>query len=235
MGLALLAGALLLIHDRKYLLALMPTALLSVTRPGALALALALGLIFSDRLWRARKNPSDFDFTERIQLFVAGIVTALFGFAWSWIAWLATGRSDAYMSTELAWRAGYTGTQHFVPFQSWLISANWNLPGLPGVLVLVALVGLVVWNLFSRPMVALGLTMRSWTAAYWVYLFVFFYPQSSTFRILLPAFPMLAALGLSTQKASRLAKVGIVVSFTVLQLCWLLTCWMYTAPDFTPP
>ena len=235
MGLALLAGALLLIHDRKYLLALMPTALLSVTRPGVLALALALGLIFADRLWHARKNPSDFDFTERIRLLVAGIATALLGFVWSWIAWLATGRSDAYMSTELAWRAGYTGTQHFVPFQSWLISANWNLPGLPGVLVLVALVGLVVWNLFSKPMVALGLTMRSWTAAYWVYLFVFFYPQSSTFRILLPAFPMLAALGLSTQKASRLAKVGIVVSFTMLQLCWLLTCWMYTAPDFTPP
>jgi hypothetical protein len=116
-----------------------------------------------------------------------------------------------------------------------LISANWYLPGLPGLAVLVLLVGLIVWSLFSKSVIALGLTMRTWIAAYWIYLFVFFYPQSSTFRILIPAFPMLAALGLITQKASRFAKAGILVSFTVLQLCWLLTCWMYTAPDFTPP
>ena len=235
MALALLAWALLLIHDRKYLLALIPTALMSVTRPGVLALALALGMIFADRFWYSRKTPSDFPLRERIELFVAGITTAVLGLIWSWVAALATGRSDAYISTELAWRVGYTGTQRFVPFQSWLISANWFLPGIAGVVVLVILVGLVAWSIFSRSVISLGLTMRSWIAAYWVYLFVFFYPQSSLFRILIPAFPMLAALGVSTAKAGRLAKAGILVSLALLQLCWLLTCWMYTAPDFSPP
>jgi hypothetical protein len=151
------------------------------------------------------------------------------------VAALATGRSDAYISTELAWRVGYTGTQNFVPFQSWLISANWVWPGITGVIVLVILVALVVWSIFTKSVISLGLTMRSWIAAYWIYLFVFFYPQSSIFRILIPVFPMLAALGVSTAKASRLGKAGIVASFTVLQVCWLLTCWMYTAPDFSPP
>jgi hypothetical protein len=235
MALALLAWALLLIHDRKYLLALIPTALMSVTRPGVLALAVALAMIFADRFWYSRKTPSDFPLRERIELFVAGITTAALGLVWSWVSALATGRSDAYISTELAWRVGYTGTQNFVPFQSWLISANWFWPGITGVIVLVILVALVVWSIFTKSVISLGLTMRSWIAAYWVYLFVFFYPQSSLFRILIPAFPMLAALGVSTAKAGRLAKAGIVLSFTVLQLCWLLTCWMYTAPDFSPP
>jgi hypothetical protein len=192
-------------------------------------------MIFADRFWYSRKTPSDFPLRERIELFVAGITTAALGLVWSWVAALATGRSDAYISTELAWRVGYTGTQNFVPFQSWLISANWFWPGITGVIVLVILVGLVVWSIFTKPVISLGLTMRSWIAAYWVYLFVFFYPQSSLFRILIPAFPMLAALGVSTAKSGRLAKAGIVLSFSVLQLCWLLTCWMYTAPDFSPP
>jgi len=235
MGLALLAGALLLIHDRKYLLALAPIALMAFTRPGVLAIALAMAMIFADRLWRSRNSPADFAIDEKVRLFVAGVVTALLGLAWSLVAWLATGRTDAYISTELAWRAGYTGTQHFVPFQSWLISANWYFPGLPGLAILLLLVGLVIWSVFAKSVISLGLTMRTWIGAYWIYLFVFFYPQSSTFRILIPVFPMLAALGLSTQKASRLAKFGILASFTVLQLCWLLTCWMYTAPDFSPP
>ena len=235
MGLACLAASLLLIHDRKYLWSLIPTAVLSVTRPGVLALAVSLALIFADRFWYSRKNPLEFALRERLQLLITGLVTAALGILWSVIAWMVTGRQDAYISTELAWRAGYTGTQKFVPFQSWLISANWFWPGLTGVALLILLLCLLAWHMFSRPLMSLGLAMRSWVAGYWAYLFVFFYPQSSTFRILIPAFPMIAALGVATARASKGAKALILVVLAVLQLLWLLTCWMYTAPDFTPP
>ncbi len=77
--------------------------------------------------------------------------------------------------------------------------------------------------------------LRIWVGAYLIYLFAVFFPQSSTPRILFPAFPLLLAFGLATTRFGWLVK-GLVVALSLgLQVLWLLACWKYTAPDFTPP
>lgn len=235
LGLAALAATLLLVDSKKYLLALIPTAVLAYSRPGALAVALMLALIFADRWWYSRSNRENFTTVEQLKLAAATAVTGLLGLAWSGIAWAVTGRPDAYLATELAWRSGYTGTQSFQPFVGWPIGFNWLVPGPLGVLLLVVLLALVVYSLFWRDTISLGLTMRSWVAAYWGYLFVFFFPQSSTFRILMPLLPMFGVMAIAGSRATRSGRVLLVILLIALQLWWLLECWRYTAPDYTPP
>ena len=232
MGIALMAATLLLIDRQLYLASLLPTALLSVTRPGSLAIALMLALIFAHRWWHRDSDP---DFAKsRWPLLLSTVISGLLGLLWSAVAWLVTGRMDAYISTELAWRSGYTGKTHFEPFVSWIIGFNWLAPGPTGWILLAGLIGLVVWSLFLPQTLALGLTMRTWMAAYWGYLFVFFYPQSSTFRILMPMLPLFALLALITAP-SRTRSWLLGLALLVFQIWWLLECWMYTSPDFTPP
>jgi hypothetical protein len=62
-----------------------------------------------------------------------------------------------------------------------------------------------------------------------------FFPQSSTVRILLPAFPLIAAFAESTYRSSWLTKAILVAVAVVLQFAWLMYCWRYQAPDFSPP
>jgi hypothetical protein len=232
LGLVFFAWTLLLVDRERYLASLLPTALLSVTRPGALAIALMLALIFAHRWWH-RNTEEGFE-RMRWQLLTATAASGVLGLLWSAVAWFSTGRMDAYISTELAWRSGYTGKTHFEPFVSWIIGFNWLSPGPSGWILLALVVGLVVWSLLLPQTIALGLTMRTWMAAYWGYLFVFFYPQSSTFRILLPMLPLFALLAVATASSkARMWFLGTALS--AFQLWWLLECWMYTAPDFTPP
>ncbi len=235
MGLAALAFALLLIDERKYLLAMIPTAVFALSRPGAIAIAGALALIFADRLWHTRKHPADFPITEKLQLAFATAIAGALGLAWPAIAWLVTGQPDAYLKTELAWSYGYTGSDNLHLFQGWIVAANWDAPGGIGLVALALIVAAVVWSLLSPTTVALGLTMRTWMAAYWAYLFAFFFPQSSTWRILMPLLPLFAFLAVKTDKANRYFKALLVLVLIGLQLFWLLNCWMYTAPDYTPP
>ena len=89
--------------------------------------------------------------------------------------------------------------------------------------------------MFTKSVKMLGHELRLWVGAYLLYVLMFFNPQSSTFRILMPAFPMVAVFALKTANLSKLAKWFILVGLTVLQMIWLAICWVYTSPDFTPP
>jgi hypothetical protein len=66
-------------------------------------------------------------------------------------------------------------------------------------------------------------------------LLIFFFPQSSILRILMPTFVLYGALAQVYVKWSRGWRIAAVIVLVLLQFGWLLTCWRYQAPDFSPP
>src|SRR5690606_17786555 len=94
MQLFLLFLALLLLLERRYLMLVPVVGVLAFTRPGALALAMALGLHAIHRFATRRRDP--FPSRERAALVVAGLAAAAFGVAWPVVAAVATGSPTAY-------------------------------------------------------------------------------------------------------------------------------------------
>jgi hypothetical protein len=91
------------------------------------------------------------------------------------------------------------------------------------------LIGLVA--LFLTPAVrSMGLVLGAWCAGYLLYLAAFWDPQSSTWRILTPLFPL--ALAVATIRRGRLLWVLLPAS-VVLQFLWVdwLWGWTPTGPD----
>ena len=86
--------------------------------------------------------------------------------------------------------------------------------------------------LFLPAVQRLGVDLRLWLASYGLYLLAVFFPQSSTFRILAPMFPLVGALAVPR---ARWYRWGIVVLFLALQIGWLLIAWGIDGRDWTPP
>ena len=230
MFLMLLCGCLLLLVRRQYLPMLPLVAALSFTRPGALALALAIGLHAVHRWFRRADDP--FPRREMIAVSVSAGATALLGVGWLIVAGLVTGRPDAYTATELAWRAPYVGHGPLVPFTPWIQGAGYWFPsglGIPLlVLVVVGFAALLLGPWGRR----LGVDLRLWGLAYALYLLAVFFPQSSTWRLLMPLFPL---LGILAVPRSRVWRVGLLVAFVAGQFAWLYFSWWVDGYDWTPP
>ena len=201
-----------------------------MTRPGALAIALALGLHWLYRF--AKRSRGRFPVRERVLVAAVAVVAAAGGFLWLVVAGVVTGVPDAYLSTELAWRSAYIGYQELLPFLPWVLSSQWWLPGVWGYVALAGIVVTFVVFLLTPAVKKLGVDIRFWLISYGLYLVAVFFPQSSTFRLLAPLFPALGALAAPT---SRLYRVGLVVVSLALQWGWLLICWRVDGYDWTPP
>jgi hypothetical protein len=230
----LLTLALYLLLERRYVLLFPVVVLMSLTRPSGLAFALALALHIVHRWVTRRRDP--FPASERILAVGVAAVSLIGGFAWTLVAWAATGVPSAYTDTELAWRAPYIGYQDLIPFASWVQGAQfwdgqWQLGGF-GIPLLVLLVVLFAAALFTPWVRRLGVDLRFWSASYATYLLAVFFPQSSTFRLLIPLFPLLGAVA---QPRSRIYRVAIVVLSIVGQFGWLYVCWWSDGYDWTPP
>ena len=65
-----------------------------------------------------------------------------------------------------------------------------------GVLAPFVFVALFTLFMMCRPVRALGMELRLWCACYMGYLLVFLHPQTSTFRMLLPLFPLALGCGI---------------------------------------
>ena len=226
----LLALALYLLMKRHYLTLIPVIAVLALTRPSGLAFALAVGLHIVHRFLTRRKDP--FGVSERVLTIGVMVFSILMGLAWPFIAWMATGSVTAYTDTELAWRAPYVGVVDLVPFTPWFQAAEFWLPGPLGIVVLVAVIAGFFGFLFTPWARKLGPVLLFWLASYGIYLFAVFFPQSSTFRLLLPMFPLAGALALPR---SRIYRVAIVVLFIVGQWGWCYYCWWVDGYDWTPP
>ena len=234
LALVLLAGALLSVLRRQYLWSIPWLAALSITRPGMIAFAAALGGLWLVRYLRDRRGTELFELGERVELAGVTALSALLGLLWPLVAWLVTGRAKAYEVTELAWRV-VDPDPHLVPFQGWL-ALGYRLAGPLGApLLLAAVVIIAAWAVSTKAMAKLGTELRLWTGAYLAYLLVVLNAQSSTFRILLPAFPLLAAFAVFSVRWPRWAKVLLVLAMVGSQVLWLWVCWIYRYPDFTPP
>jgi hypothetical protein len=237
MQLLLLGICLLLLVRRKYLTMLPFVVLMAFTRPTGLAFALAMAGHVALRWWRHRRDGEPYPRREVISSVAVEVTAAVAGFAWTWIAAAATGQADAYTATEFAWRRGYTGDVPFIPFTPWLQGATFwasfiGVPGWVGLIVLVVALALVAAALYSPWMRRLGVDLRIWIAAWFIYLLAVFYPQSSTWRLLLPVTPALAAL--AVPKSRWIVPVAIVLG-VVGQWFWFSGMWAWQEGDWSPP
>ena len=235
LGLLLLAAGLYFWATNRYWWAAAAILAMSITRPGAVAFAMAVAAVLVARWWQSRDDNSRAARRERTRLAILAAATGVSGFLWFIIAWLTTGRFDAYLVTELAWRRGYTGTDHLQLFQSWFVSADFWLGKGTGSLLVWGLFAFAAWIMFTPSVKALGPELRAFSGAYLLYLALVFFPQSSTIRILFPAFGLLVALAAKTANARPAIRYALIALALLLQLGWLLTCWRYSPPDYSPP
>ncbi|WP_232528831.1 hypothetical protein [Mycetocola zhujimingii] len=234
----LLAAALYLVLTRRYLPAAGVIAVMCFTRPSGLAFSLFLVLHVLVRWFRCRATGESL--RDLVPPAALAVLSGALGLAWPAIAWAVTGSITAYTDTELAWRSAYIGHGHLVPFAPWFQGLDWwatNGLGLPespwwGILGVAVLALLAVLGLLSPPARRLGVDLRLWLASYLIYLFAVFFPQSSTFRLLVPLFP---AAGAFAVPRSRVYRVCLVIACIAGQIGWVLIAWRVDGYDWTPP
>ncbi len=206
------------------------TAVMALTRPSGLAFALALSLYWIVRLVRRQQDP----FPRREQVVVGGLAvfSGVMGLAWPIAAWIATGSISAYTDTELAWRAPIVGHQHLVPFAAWFQAFDFYFGSPLGPAVVVLIVAAFAVAMILPAVRRLGVEMRLWVVSYALYLLAVFFPQSSTFRLLVPMFPLAGALA---QPRSVLYRIAVVVVSLLLQFVWLWLTWGPVSSWWTVP
>jgi hypothetical protein len=216
----LIFTTLLLAIQRRYLLIAPFGVAAAFTRPGALALALALGILLIGRLVVRDQDP--ISRSEATGLVVAGLSTAAAGLLWPVIADAVTGETGAYVQTEMAWWVPYIGDGHIIPLAPGLVM-GWTWLGPVGVVLVIALVAAVFRWVLSRPVRALGLEVVSFALSYTLYLFAVFLPTQSVLRLLLPLAPLLADSRLSETRRRRVWSVVICIALQVVAVFLLWT------------
>ena len=239
LGLLLLLAALLLVDRRRYLAAVPVALVLAFTRPGVLALALAVGLQVVIRFVRARRGGPPLPGAELAAGLVLAVVAALAGFAWSVVAAVATGRPDAYFATEGAWRALWMPDATITLFEPWAFAAEFWTARVAGEgaatwlapVVLIVLVGGFAAALLSPRARRLGSTVRLWAASYALYLLAVFFPQSSVFRLLMPLAPLVGMVA----PRSVPARAAVLAGSIALQALWSWVCYGPVQAFWTVP
>lgn len=222
LNLLLLAGALLLVIRARYLLAVPVVVLMCLSRPTGVPFAAMAGLLLIVKVWQAIRSSGGGRpaLQPLLPLAVLVIVSGAAALAWPAIAWAVTGEMDAYTRTETAWRG-----HDLVPFKPWFDTGVMLFGPVLGVLAPFVFTALFVALLLSAPVRRLGLELRLWCACYMGYLLVFLHPQTSTFRMLLPLFPL--ALATAFVSRSRAYRVAVVIMFLLLQVVWIVWLWAW--------
>ncbi|HEY9357037.1 MAG TPA: hypothetical protein VIQ52_12130 [Arthrobacter sp.] len=218
----LLAAALLLVIRRQYYAAMPVVLLMCLSRPVGVPFAALVGLLFVYRLVQRSRGSGPQVHSPR-ELGALAALTALSGAAaliWPAAAWATTGDIEAYTKTETVWRG-----HDLVPFKPWFDTGIQLFGPVLGVLAPFVFAALFALMLFSPPVVKLGVELRLWCACYMAYLLLFLHPQTSTFRMLLPLFPL--ALGAAVLSRSRAYRGTVIVMFILLQIVWIVWLWAW--------
>nr|WP_252727990.1 hypothetical protein [Curtobacterium sp. WW7] len=233
MFLLLLFGALLALVRRRYGLVAVLGVVAAFTRPGVLALAVAVAVHLVVRWVAARRaagaaavDGEPFPWRERVAVVVTGLVVAASGLAWPVVASTVTGRPGAYLDTELSWWVGFVGRVDFTPLTPWFLMAGRWLGPAGLVLVVVVLVA-TAWFLGRRDVRSLGPEVLGFVVAYVAYLVAVFLPQQSLPRLLMPAAPL---LGSDVFLATRRRAVGWLVTGVCLQAVAVVLLWFLGFP-----
>jgi hypothetical protein len=230
LNILLLAGSLLLVVRRKYLAAMPVVLLMCLSRPTGVPFAAMVGLLLLHHLWKrfgrhpepatASTGPSVPTSRDLASLAALVVVSAAGALAWPAIAWAATGDPQAYTKTETVWRG-----EDLVPFKPWFDTGQMLFGPVLGILAPFVFVAAFALLMLSKPVRALGTELRLWCTCYMGYLLVFLHPQTSTFRMLLPLFPL--ALSAAWLSRSRAYRGTVVVMFVLLQIVWIVWLWAW--------
>ncbi|MET0303967.1 MAG: hypothetical protein ABW040_07930 [Microbacteriaceae bacterium] len=223
-ALLLTFGALLALQRRRYELVALLAVVAAFTRPGALAIALALGIHLVIRFRGRRVDPVRP--REWVAIIAGGAVISVAGLAWPVVADAVTGHENAYLETELAWWTGFVGRQEFAPLTPWFQMAGRYL-GIAGIVLVVAvLVAFVLW-MRSAPVRALGHEIVAFSGSYALYLVGVFLPQQSLFRMVMPLAPLLGDARLTRTRGRRRAALSIAIA---LQAGAVVLLWFVGYP-----
>lgn len=209
---------------RRYVLLMWCGVLGSFTRPGALALALALLIVV---IYRFVRHRDEFPRAERAAAVFSGLVMAAAGLAWPVVAAAITGQPDAYLKTEMSWWVDVIGYEpHFVPLTPWfLMTIRWLGP--LGAIVVLATVALWFWGMNKPSLKRLGLDIRAFLTSYALYLFAVFLPQWSLPRLIMPLAPLLAVDSITHRRSLRRL---VLFSGMAIQITAATTLWLTGAP-----
>lgn len=211
--------ALAALVSRHYLV-MIPFALAaSFTRPGALALAAALGLQGIVRL--ARRQP--ILKSEWLTVGTAIVLITAAALFWPVLAAQVTGDPSAYFDTELGWWRDYIGRVVFIPFTPSFLFYGLIFGWLGVVCVVVVLAAVTFW--LTRPSTRrLGVDIWTYSVMYMAYLLAVFLPTQSLIRMLLPLSPLLGHPGLSATRRRRgwTMAVSIALQPVVIVLLWIV-------------
>ena len=239
LALALVAGALLLLVRRRYLLVAAVALPLGFTRGVAPALGCA-ALIHLAVRWREDRaagiRPLVGQRASAVVMLGALGVSAV---AWPVVAGLVTGVPTAFFDVQAAW--GQRPDKG--PFVLWVEWA-WQGRGVAGVVVLVSLVATYVALVLGRHGRWISIEARAWALAYPLYLFAVVRPITSMWRFLLLDFPLaalLASVAMRTANGQSVVphwrrRVAVVLLVVVGGLVWW-TCALlvYTPWGSFPP
>ncbi|MDN5807414.1 MAG: hypothetical protein L0J17_10535 [Brevibacterium sp.] len=224
LALLLQATALLLIVERRYLSAIPVVFLMDLSRPIGVAFSFFMLLHLIDRFVRRRNDP--YPLAEVVRSWALGVLSCVAALVHPVHAWLATGSLTAYTDTEAAW---HTGESTYLV--QWLAQANSLIGPLGPALLFIVIAGMLAL-IFSPAGARMGRTLQYFCLGYGVYLLIFFTPQTSTLRLLLPLFPIALTLSLVRSRGYRAA---VLCAFIVLQIVWVAYLWHFTPPADLPP
>ncbi|MDY3049699.1 MAG: hypothetical protein SOR40_08035, partial [Rothia sp. (in: high G+C Gram-positive bacteria)] len=116
-GLFFLTWTLCYLLEGRYLPLLFPALAASLSRPLGVPLGATLGLYWFFCWYQAASASSWLAaFNNKLPQLLSALAACCFAFIHPALAWLATGRLDAYTATEAAWRAG---GEEVLPFLPW--------------------------------------------------------------------------------------------------------------------
>ena len=219
LNLVFLAGALLCLVKGRYGWLVPVAALACLSRPVGVPLGAVAGLWWFGCWARSsRVMGIGTAFVRHAGQLVSDLLVCACALVWPAIAWWATGRVDAYTATETAWR----GT-HLAPIEPWLTQGYIYFGYAAPILLVLLILGFVALCLSPVARGVLAAPLNLWCACYFAYLILFLNPQSSTFRLLLPLFPLVVVVAaLSRSRAYRWA---LLVAGACAQWGWVGWLW----------